>query len=103
MKYLPSFQWNHLTEKVAYERRVREQKLRLETLQAQRNVQKYRQLIETDQKLDYIAERRRGNDTEENATKKAKRSFHQVQPIMAEVTKGTSASSSNAVLNSLLR
>jgi hypothetical protein len=92
-----------LTEKVAYERRVREQKLRLETLQAQRDVQKYRQLIETDQKLDYIAERRRGNDADENPKRKAKRSSYQVQPIMAEITKGASSSSSNAVLHSLLR
>jgi ESF2/ABP1 family protein len=30
LKYLPKFQWAHLTEKVAYERRVREQKLRME-------------------------------------------------------------------------
>lgn len=103
MKYLSSFKWNHLTEKVAYERRVREQKLRLETLQAQRDVQKYRQLIETDKKLDYIAERRLGNDTEENPKKKAKRTSYQVQPILPEVTKGTGSASSNAVFNSLIR
>ncbi|CAM9817634.1 unnamed protein product, partial [Discosporangium mesarthrocarpum] len=34
IKYLKRFKWDHLTEKVAYERRVREQKLRLETMQA---------------------------------------------------------------------
>lgn len=38
IKYLKKFKWDHLTEKVAYERRVREQKLRLETMQAKRCV-----------------------------------------------------------------
>lgn len=36
LKYLRKFKWDHLTEKVAYERRVRSQKLRLETMQAKR-------------------------------------------------------------------
>lgn len=36
LKYLRKFKWDHLTEKVAYERRVRAQKLRLETMQAKR-------------------------------------------------------------------
>lgn len=36
LKYLKNFKWDHLTEKVAYERRVREQKLRLETMQLKR-------------------------------------------------------------------
>lgn len=38
LKYLRKFKWDHLTEKVAYERRVRAQKLRLETMQAKRFV-----------------------------------------------------------------
>lgn len=38
LKYLSKFKWDHLTEKVAYERRVRSQKLRLETMQAKRFV-----------------------------------------------------------------
>ena len=105
MKYLSSFQWNHLTEKVAYERRVREQKLRLETLQAHRHVQQYRQLMETSQKLDYIAARRQDvNDDDENPKKKAKRSTYQVQPILDEKSKDgdSSSTSNNAVLRSLL-
>jgi hypothetical protein len=38
LKYLRHFKWDHLTEKVAYERRVREQKLRLETMQVRRRL-----------------------------------------------------------------
>jgi ESF2/ABP1 family protein len=58
LKYLHKFQWSFLTEKVAYERRVREQKLRLETMQARRETTAYKQLVETGQKLDKIQERK---------------------------------------------
>ena len=34
LKYLRGLKWSHLTEKVAYERRVREQKLREEMIEA---------------------------------------------------------------------
>lgn len=59
LKYLRKFQWSHLTEKVAYERRVREQKMRLETMQARRETVAYRQLVETGKKLDKIEARKR--------------------------------------------
>jgi ESF2/ABP1 family protein len=58
LKYLHKFQWSFLTEKVAYERRVREQKLRLETMQARRETAAYKHLVETGQKLDKIQERK---------------------------------------------
>ena len=48
-----------MTEKVAYERRVREQKLRLETATAHRETAQYKRLLETGKKLDKIAERKR--------------------------------------------
>jgi ESF2/ABP1 family protein len=59
LKYLRGFKWSHLTEKVAYERRVREQRLRLETMQARRDTVAYKQLVETGKKLDKIEERKR--------------------------------------------
>lgn len=59
LKYLPKFQWSHLTEKVAYERRVQEQKLRLETMQAKNDTARYQRLVETGQKLDKIQQRLR--------------------------------------------
>ena len=52
------FQWSHLTEKVAYERRVREQKLRVEMMQARRENASYVELVEAGKKLDRIEERR---------------------------------------------
>lgn len=59
LKYLSKFQWSHLTEKVAYERRVREQKLRLETMQARRETASYKHLVETGKKVDRIEARKR--------------------------------------------
>ena len=59
LKYLHRFQWSHLTEKVAYERRVREQKLRVEMMQARKENVAYTELVETGKKLDKIAERKR--------------------------------------------
>jgi ESF2/ABP1 family protein len=59
LRYLPRFRWGHLTEKVAYERRVREQRLRLETMQARRETAAYRELVEAGKKLDRIEERRK--------------------------------------------
>jgi hypothetical protein len=65
IKYLKAFQWSHLTEKVAYERRVREQRLRVELMQARRENASYVEMVETGKKLDKIEERKRkrGGDT----------------------------------------
>jgi ESF2/ABP1 family protein len=98
LKYLKGFKWSHLTEKVAYERRVREQKLRLETMQARRDTVAYKQLVETGKKLDMIEARKRrreeregtgggggssaGNDGDKN--KKAKYQPKQVPQIDAD-------------------
>jgi ESF2/ABP1 family protein len=56
---LNKFKWSHLTEKVAYERRVREQKLRIEMMHARRENANYVQMVETGKKLDRIEERKR--------------------------------------------
>jgi len=68
LKYLHRFKWSHLTEKVAYERRVREQKLRLETMQARRETQAYKELVETGKKLDKIEQRKRRRAEKEGKT-----------------------------------
>jgi ESF2/ABP1 family protein len=59
IKYLRGFKWSHLTEKVAYERRVREQKLRVEMMEARRENANYVAKVEAGRKLDYIEERQR--------------------------------------------
>lgn len=84
------FKWSHLTEKVAYERRVREQKLRVEMMQARRENANYVELVETGKKLDKIEERKRKRmkkemtseetDKEKNDPKK-KPKKRQTQPL----------------------
>ena len=63
------FKWSHLTEKVAYERRVREQKLRVEMMQARRENASYVELVETGKKLDKIEERKRKRGEELSSSK----------------------------------
>jgi ESF2/ABP1 family protein len=68
LKYLPKFSWSHLTEKVAYERRVREQKLRIEMMQARRENASYIEMVETGKKLDKIELRRNNNASAGNSS-----------------------------------
>eukprot|EP00986_Skeletonema_menzelii_P016376 scaffold14392_cov151-Skeletonema_menzelii.AAC.16 len=59
IKFLKGFKWSHLTEKVAYERRVREQKLRVEMMEVRRENASYIAQVEAGKKLDHIEERQR--------------------------------------------
>ena len=84
IKYLTKFMWSHLTEKVAYERRVREQKLRVEMMQAKREHAAYAHLVEAGQVMDRIQERRarKGNDDISGEhDKKRQRSVRQTLPV----------------------
>lgn len=84
LKYLRKFQWAHLTEKVAYERRVREQKIRLEMMQAKKENSDYKNLVEKGEKMDKIEERRRKKGKETTINESRKRHFHQVKPFRDE-------------------
>ncbi|KAM3572900.1 hypothetical protein VYU27_005100 [Nannochloropsis oceanica] len=59
MKYLKGFNWGHLTEKLAYERRVREQKLRVEMMQAKKENAAFVGLVEKKRELEGMEGRRR--------------------------------------------
>jgi ESF2/ABP1 family protein len=59
VKFLRKFQWSHLTEKVAYERRMREQKLMVEMMQAKKENAAYIALVEAGRKIDKIEQKRR--------------------------------------------
>jgi ESF2/ABP1 family protein len=97
LKYLHKFKWSHLTEKVAYERRVREQKLRVEMMQARRENASYTQLVETGKKLDKIEERKRKRK-EAPIDLMKKRQPRQTKPM----EEGTDKSANRAVLSSLV-
>ena len=100
LKYLSKFQWSHLTEKVAYERRVREQKLRLETMQARKETAAYKQMVETGKKLDKIEERKRKRAEREGKTeiKKKPKPAYQVAPV----EDGGNKSGKSAILGALV-
>eukprot|EP00604_Paraphysomonas_vestita_P003364 CAMPEP_0174821010 /NCGR_PEP_ID=MMETSP1107-20130205/5241_1 /TAXON_ID=36770 /ORGANISM="Paraphysomonas vestita, Strain GFlagA" /LENGTH=261 /DNA_ID=CAMNT_0016037523 /DNA_START=42 /DNA_END=824 /DNA_ORIENTATION=+ len=98
LKYLKNFKWDMLTEKFAYERRVRESKLRAAMQQAKQRNAEFIEMVEKDKIQKQIEEKKRkrhGGDKEENTTnssssqlesndsqslKKFKRHFKQIQP-----------------------
>jgi len=94
LRYLNKFKWSHLTEKVAYERRVREQKIRVEMMQARRENASFIEMVETGKKLDKIEERKRkrgdgevvvyGNrrdNTSYQKNGKERKKHHQTNPL----------------------
>ncbi|KAI8826700.1 uncharacterized protein EV422DRAFT_511113 [Fimicolochytrium jonesii] len=59
MKYLPKFKWNHLTEQIAYELKVREQRLKTEMAQAKKETKEYVKNVERAKMVEAIEERKR--------------------------------------------
>ena len=86
-----------MTEKVAYERRVREQKLRIEMMHARRENAAYVQMVETGKKLDKIEERKRKRGEKGGLEVAKKRKHRQSKPI-----DGSRKSAKSAVLHSVL-
>ena len=70
MKYLKGFKWRHLTEKLAYERRVREQKLRVEMMQAKKENAAFAQLVEKKKELGGMEARKREKKEREKEKEK---------------------------------
>lgn len=58
LKYLKGFKWEHLTEKLAYERRIREQKLAAQSMQDRRNAQQFVELLDKNTAYHKIQERK---------------------------------------------
>ena len=58
LKYLKGFKWEHLTEKLAYERRIREQKLAAQSMQDRRNAQQFVELLDKNTAYQKIQERK---------------------------------------------
>ena len=67
LKYLSNFQWSHLTEKVAYERRMREQKLKIEMMKARKENQAYSELVEAGKIMDRIEAKRRKREEKDSS------------------------------------
>ena len=92
---MSKFQWSHLTEKVTFERRVREQKLKISMMEAKKENQTFTNLVESAKVMDKISERREkhGKDKETR-----KRKFRQTAPVTDE----SDRPSKSAVLGSLV-
>lgn len=102
LQYLKGFKWSHLTEKVAYERRIREQKLRIEMMEVRRENAAFVAEMEAGKRLDYIEERRKrkgkidDNADGEGGTKKRK--IKQKKPMEG----GGKSATKGAILGSLV-
>ena len=59
LKYLKKFKWDYLTEKFAYERRVRENKLKASMMQAKRSNAEFVELVEKGKQQKYVDDRKR--------------------------------------------
>ncbi|KAI9294829.1 hypothetical protein K502DRAFT_330367 [Neoconidiobolus thromboides FSU 785] len=72
LKYLPKFKWHHLTERIAYEKEVRAQRLRNEISMAKKLNQQYIDKVELKKQIEGM-ESKKGNSNKN----KMVRSFHQ--------------------------
>ena len=64
VKYLHKFKWAHLTEKMAYEARVRQDKMRAELAQAKKETSFYLQKVDQAKAIDAMEERKRKRQAE---------------------------------------
>ncbi|EQC42507.1 hypothetical protein SDRG_00240 [Saprolegnia diclina VS20] len=89
LKFLKGFQWTHLTEKIAYENRVRDQKLRLEIAQAAKENAAFMERVEQSKQIDKMEERKKAEAIAvPNAMDNIRRTFRQNAP--ADKTKQAS-------------
>jgi ESF2/ABP1 family protein len=68
IKYLKGFQWNHLKEKVAYEKRIRGTKMMAEVAQAKRDSNYYVQQLERAREISKIEERKTADRIKKGGT-----------------------------------
>ena len=58
IRYLPKFKWHNLTEKLAYDQKVREQRLKAETSQAKKEINFYMEKVDLKKRLDKMEEKK---------------------------------------------
>ncbi|KAI8986925.1 hypothetical protein BDB01DRAFT_783969 [Pilobolus umbonatus] len=85
IKYLPKFKWQHLTEQMAYEKRAREQRLRNEIAQANRENKVYISNVERAKMLQNMEEKKRKRNETTEDTMRVKRTFEQRGKVSREV------------------
>ena len=58
LRYLPKFKWHNLTEKLAYDAKVREQRLKAESTQARKEVTFFMEKVDLKKRLDKMEEKK---------------------------------------------
>ncbi|XP_068744837.1 uncharacterized protein [Montipora capricornis] len=83
IKYLPKFLWNHLCEKIAYEKATKEQLMRTEISQAKKEANFYVENVEKGKTLEAIETRKRKRNDQKPVEKKL-RTFKQHQTLQVD-------------------
>ena len=58
IRYLPGFKWSHLTEKLVYDQKMRQQRLKTDVARANKELAYYQEKAELAKQLNKIDERR---------------------------------------------
>jgi len=92
IRYLPKFKWENLTEKLAYDQRMRKEKMQMEIVQEKKKQEFYMEKLDLSKKLMKMEERKgkrkaekelEGGDLDEEREKKENvmRKFKQHKPV----------------------
>ena len=79
LKYLPKFKWSNLTEQIAYEKKVREQKLKQEESQSKRETKLYLKNVSRGKMIESMEKRKSDEKIERRKFKQRK--VHTEQPV----------------------
>lgn len=113
LKYLKGFKWEHLTEKIAYERRIRENKLKAALQQTKKVNAEFMELVDKAKTEKFVEERKEkrrrqvdGGAPEvagEARPKKSNKSFHQVKPLSVNYGENKYSAVAQETLSSIFR
>jgi ESF2/ABP1 family protein len=82
MKYLKGFKWSHLTEKIAYDKALKEQKLRAELRQMKRANNMYLSAVENAKVQSHIEERKKKKKGETEVVEETVDSSEKLESLM---------------------